>query len=454
MSYIRTFDDVHRISSAMSRINRKIEELLPSPTSTLYTPEILNSIHPPLTGFLYMMQSLERFYFMDKYLMTNTYNGYLTDAPYYRNVVSSYINSEYYSFIVCECPRTRYEDFQNSKHLQVAEETIRTDSNHFLKVSTINRVFTVFTNKPLTLEQITKLKMLQWSIYKDGRTTPKEEPGQLLEAILEKDITKCNEIIDTIIAYPEIKQIHFEELAKMFQPNYQARINRETNKIRDLENRFMDLQNHLSATAIEINEINEKILFLKEQENKVEDNSALMIYLMNHPYIKNITKYDTQNVDLYYEAPILDYDPYIINRIIKNHNDEKKKILRAFLDDKYQLMTRCRIRFNTQNFNVRPVSIGTADYIGHPHLDTYECTGTHAVIIDDIAQTGDYHMVIDHISQMVLNLNFSDSVVIQWMLNELIYYPDKLTWFSKETGELVTTRQIMEEYNEETEAES
>ena len=68
----------------------------------------------------------------------------------------------------------------------------------------------------------------------------------------------------------------------------------------------------------------------------------------------------------------------------------------------------------------------------------------------DAAIAGDYFAAIEQITQAVLNLNFSDSIVIGTMLNELLDYPSQKTWRSKETGALLTTEEIMEIYHEET----
>jgi len=174
---------------------------------------------------------------------------------------------------------------------------------------------------------------------------------------------------------------------------------------------------------------------------------------MKNPYIKEIEAVGDRTIDLWYEAPIIYFDDFIAEKILLSYiSPEKRKIIKAIIDQEYELMTRCRIRFNTQYFSIEAIQIGNDGLLGHPHLDRYQCRGTHDRYIYEAAKTANYIGAIEQITAAVLNLNFADSIVIDTMLGTLTdnhYFERLKTWRHKKTKVMITTKELMEVIQDE-----
>ncbi len=458
-TYIRNFNNDYDLKYDLDDTCILFKNALPELENRVRFRSERGSLNIPCNGFIHMISHIERLFFPED--ITNppfTNKTYINAVPAFESMYYTIKNNEYTfesGFVYCQAPRTRYTEF-NETHLEALEVNLKEDSHHFLKIFMCNNVLFIYTNKSLSFETIIKLKILQWNVTKENIKTEQPKIFELLQAFLDKDVITINTIIEKLLNCKVILDSKYMDLKKVFQPKYEKKIEETKNTISSYENDYLYHENQLSALVTKIVELQTSLEFLKKQaEQEEEDNTDLIRFLAKHPYIKHIEKKSQTAVDLYFEAPILYFDDYILKRIIHNHTPERQKILKVFLDNKYELITRCQIRFHTDTFQISIQYIGgNPRLIGHPHIDMYGCFGNHNLALHEAAREINYFGAIEQISQAVLNLNFSDSTVIQGMLNWLISNSHVPTWRSKETGVMLTTEELMEVYNEETTTDS
>ena len=434
--------------------NSNITSILPQIRS-LYNVSTNYDYYAETREFIHLIHQLERLFYINDLNKENTINILYRNTDFSTMVyhLTNIEQENQPTFIVNISPRTRYDETRLTRegltHLEAAETTLKdNDNNQFLKIYTYKKGLFVYTNKQPSLKTIIQLKLLQWSIFKDQIETPVKEVTSLLQALIAEDIESINNTIEAINKLPILSTIKYNELKEMFKPDYRAQKNRLIDQKNQKEQMYIEYENKLSELITQINTLNENILDMELKENKVEDNTPLIKYLSNHPYIKDIQKKNSKQVSLYFEAPILYFDDYIIEKLLPNKTGADKRILKVFLDNKYELMTRCLINFRPSDFSVNLDCVGNDNFIGHPHIDRFSCFGNHTIAIREAAATANYFGAIEQISQAVLNINFTDSCVVNEMLRTLRREPFRKTWRSKETQVLLSTDEILEIYNE------
>lgn len=425
------------------------------PETIIYNVSISYEYHAETREFIRLIHQLERLFFIDNLERDNTSNNLYKNADistmiYHMDHAKD--TEDIPTILINTAPRTRYDETRLTReglvHLETAEAALRDYDHQFLKIYTYKNGLYVYTNKQPTIETIIKLKLIQWNIFSNQIAHPIPEVFDLLNALINKNISAVNKAIETICKLPVLSTIKYNELKEMFKPDYKAQKNKLIDQKNQKEQMYIDYENKLSELITQINTLNENILDMELKEDKVEDNTPLIKYLSNHPYIKDIQKKNSRQVSLYFEAPILYFDDYIIEKLLPNKSGDDKRILKAFLDNKYELMTRCLINFRPSDFAVNLDYVGDGNFIGHPHIDRYLCFGNHSTAIREAAATANYFGAIEQISQAVLNINFTDSCVVNEMLRTLRRDLSRKTWRSKETQVLLSTSEILEIYNE------
>ena len=408
-------------------------------------------IDDPIDGFSAMTTALEKLFFRDNFenhhTYTSIYNGksqsnkdiLLEDSKIFESGIS-----------FTKAPSTHYYEIQGSTHLEAAESLFKNTSNHFLRITTKNNILFVYTNKTLTFKDFCQLKLLQWEITKENFRTPCPEAFEFVQHIANEEWKEASDTINNFFDSKVFKEFKYIKFDKIFQPNNEKQINALTNSISNKEADYKYWMNELSKIATEITDMKEKLWVMKTQEQNKEDNKALLKHIFNHPYIKNVTKISDEQVKFYFESPIIYFDEWLIKKIYDNHTEQDKQIFDIFLKNEYELMTHCAIKFNTQTFRIDMVETSYEDnYIGHPHIDRYHCFGNHNIAISEAALDNNYLGAIEQISQATMNLNFSDSTVIDEMCYTLKCDLRKPTWRHKETGAILSTEEVWEVYRNE-----
>ena len=447
-NYTKT--DLH---SLFMTTGSNIKALLPETIS--YNISLSYEYYAETREFIRLIHQLERLFFIDNLERDNTVNNLYKNADISAMVyhlTHAEDAEDIPTFLINIAPRTRYDETRLTRegliHLEAAEAALKDYDHQFLKIYTYKNGLYVYTNKQPTVETVIQLKLLQWNIFSNQIAHPIPEVIDLLKALVNKDVPEINKAIEAISKLPILSTIRYNELKEMFKPDYKAQKNRLIDQKNQKEQMYIEYENKLSELITQINTLNENILDMELKEDKIEDNTPLIKYLSNHPYIKDIQKKNSRQVSLYFEAPILYFDDYIIEKLLPNKSGDDKRILKVFLDNKYELMTRCLINFRPSDFAVNLDYVGDGNYIGHPHIDRYSCFGNHTTAIREAAATANYFGAIEQISQAVLNINFTDSCVVNEMLRTLRRDPYRKTWRSKETQVLLSTSEILEIYNE------
>lgn len=413
----------------------------------------------PIDSFLILMYQLERLFFESldiSHVRTATFWG--SDYHAYHSQIDGLMRDpdRYKSgFVLARSSRNNYIEENAFKHLTAAEQSLKMDGHHFLKIFTVGNVLVCYTNKNPTFELILKLKMLQWAIAKDSIEKEVLEVLELPQAFLDGDTDKVNQLLNKIMELEIFENIIFDKLKEVFRTDYTRKIEEKKNQLKTQKNDYEYYENTILSIINKIKELQIELQTLEElSKTKQEDNSDLVRYILKHPYINNVVVASNQDILLTIDAPIVYYDEYLIERIIRQYNPEHKAILKAFLDRKYELMVSTVLQFNTNTFKITPQTHSPQKtFFGHPHLDRFGCKGNHEDTITEAAMNNNYFGAIEQIIQAVMNLNFADGVVVSQMLCDLTAHPRMSTlktWRSKETEALLTTEEIVEIYNEET----
>lgn len=459
-NYFANMVEAWALKDAFTEISTTFASALPAlttPTRYIYQNDnILKRIDHrfqiPVTQFLEMMAQIERMCFIDDPKTAHTYNV-ASYKPYEGRFTEHIerVSKEQFKtgFILCQAPGTKFNDDPSYVHLPAAENQFKVIPTHFLKIFTINDALVVYTNKDLPIDTIIKLKILQWNMFKTNIENPRQEIDDLLNALYTRDTEKGDIAIDKLLKTKELQDIKYEDLKDLFKPNYELKLRNKEATIASKQNDYIRIENQLSQLVRDIEELQEEVIVLQTMSEAEYDATPIIKHLIKHPYIKEFKKINSESLQLYFESPLVYYDDYIIDRIYRNYSNQNKTILRAFKDGKYELMTRCRITFNTVTFNVTFDTIGSANIIGHPHIDRAHCFGNHRAAIHDCAKEGDHLGAIEQISQATLNINFADSFVVRAMFDTLTHFKYLQTWRSKETGAMLSTEEILEIYNEE-----
>lgn len=336
-------------------------------------------------------------------------------------------------------------------HLEAAEELLQKNNTHRLKIFTCadsNYLF-VFTNKPLQFTTVCQLKMLQWQIMKEKLPNFKSIIIEYYEALMKADKTLFEAVLAKILADDEFKDIIYKDIPKIFTSRVERKRNELERQIARERRTINEYKEALSKAYENLNEYSDHYTALLGM-NAEEDTDVIIKYLKKCPYIKNIATYDDSLV-ITYLSPIIYFDEFTAERIMRNHNDRNQKIIQIFLDKKYELMTQCCIKFNPTNFGVSVYrDLGTKEEaFGHPHIDRYHCFGTHDALVAELAEEGDYLVALNTVTAATLNLNFTDAIVINEMLSSLSHRDRMRFWRNKETGEMVSLSEILKEKGEE-----
>lgn len=435
---------------------------LPKSTGGNFSRHYTNGTHDREIGFIRLCSQLERFLFND-IETKHTTNYIIIDSnvnfhdKLTRALEDAYCNR--IAFIYCKKPSSQFDEsriapLRDIKYLPAAEQMYSSNSRHFIKIFTYEKVFCIYSNKDLTLKQLAELKLLQWwTLFKKEIETPDTLLFDYLKAVANEDIKVLNETLNKAFQHPIITEYKNRTIKKLFTSCKNKRIKKIENDIIYTDEAYKDYINRASETATKLAALQEELLALNLNKEDDSEGEMILKYLRKHPYVESYKKSETSDaLILKYKAPILYYDPYVIEKYIKNTHDPKRKaIYKTFLDNKYELMTQCEIIFDTTNFNIARNAIGHTPLFGHPHIDRFSCFGNHIMAISEAALNYNYFGAFEQITQAVLNLNFTDSAVINEMMANLIHnYPNMLTWRNKKTGAMLSTNEITEIYYEET----
>lgn len=349
---------------------------------------------------------------------------------------------------------THFEEsnFPDARYLTTAQEFLKQTPQHFLRIFTVpsNNLLYVWTNKELTPDTLYKLYALEAGFYpsKDSLAI------DFINCLIKDDAEGARKLLSDYLNSDVLMQKEYERFR-------QSLISNQRNKIRNLENKISDArasidsyENTIATLAVNIREYSEELEFIKSQDSE-DDHKLFFKHINKVPYIHSYELSGT-TLTIYYIAPLIYFADYPAEKMIKSPrvSDDWKNILKIILGRKYELMTQCAIQFNTHTFQTASGGIVNKvdGILPHPHIARFHCFGNHRQAIGASAETADYIGALEQITQAVLNINFYDTCVIDEMLRTIDRSRASLaTWRSTETGEMLTTLQVLErnDYYEE-----
>lgn len=342
--------------------------------------------------------------------------------------------------------------YAGATYLTNAEDFLKQSPHHFLKIFTVpdNNTLFVWTNKLLNPETIYKLYSLEAAVFPKDTPTAKA----FIEACLEKNVDKARNVLETFFNSDRISDLEFKKFQKCLANKHDTRIRNLEDDINRNREQINNYEDTIARLATEMREYTEQIYFLKSLDANEED-KLFYKHLQKIPYITSFQAFETGYIELNYQAPLIYFSELPAEKIIEQNYrpEQEKQIVKIILGRKYELWTKCKLSFFTDNFSVdNQRTSASVHLLAHPHIDRYGCFGNHRAAIRQSAEAGDYIGAIEQITQAVLNLNFYDGCVVNAMLQTL---KDKWTtlptWKCVETGEMLTTAQVVErgDYYEE-----
>ena len=342
--------------------------------------------------------------------------------------------------------------YTGAEYLTNAEEFLKQSSHHFLKIFTMpeNKTLFIWTNKILSPETIYKLYSLEAAVF------PKKTPvaKAFIDACLERSAEKARKVLEDFFTSDRIADLEFKKFQKCLSNTKDSKITNLEDQIAHNRTQIDTYESTIARLATEMREYTEQIYFLKSLKGDEED-KMFYKHLKKIPYITDFTGNEMGYIELNYQAPLIYFNELPAEKIIEQgyRPEQEKQIIKIILGRKYELWTKCKLIFYTGNFSVDNKRASTAvKLLPHPHIDRYGCFGNHRSAIRQSAEAGDYIGAIEQITQAVLNINFYDGCVINTMLQTIIDKWTTLpTWKCVETGEMLTTAQVVErgDYYEE-----
>ena len=342
--------------------------------------------------------------------------------------------------------------WKDAVYLDGAAEALKTDPKKFMKVfhraDNPNLLF-IWTNKVLKPSQYFKAKVLQNQLNKNNLEHFNEYTELIYKAFEANDLNALNTAFETFFESDYIKEKEYKNFIRAFTNNRTNRKSQLEQRIKEAYNKIKDYENLIANEGSRIEGLNRKLFAVMYNKKTDEEIRELYNYLNKH---RNITGFDinVDNIILSFRAPIVYYTDYAIEKIMKHYLEVAihYKVLKLFLERKFELITDCRIAFYPSNFAIEAYYRSNEDeeIIGQPHIDQYGCLGNHREAINESAETEDYIGAIEQINQAVMNMNFYDACVANHLLKELTsenVFDVKHTWMDKETGEMVTTAEAI-----------
>lgn len=347
---------------------------------------------------------------------------------------------------------SRCSQIEGEEYLEAASKILKQNPSHILRISLIEkRILNVQTNEILETKTVISLLRLFYQLIQAQYANSNIEPViNLLNALAQEDMDTANEILISLLGTQVMKDYLLDTVLTIFEENDKRQINETYNSMQNCIDNMESLKKRYTDILKSYQILNERAQFYEANPQNT-DTKIIKKYLSKTPYIKEVYKYDAQTLKLIYEAPMLYYSKTVVQKLRDaTLSDKKAEVYDIFLNDRFIMYTRCALLLDIYTFRLTQSYIGSSDELyGHPHIDSYGCFGNHIDAIRDWAERKDYLGVLEQMSAMVLNLNFTDSIVINSMVEIIHSSPDKPSFFDKETKEFISFNDITKILKEE-----
>jgi hypothetical protein len=347
---------------------------------------------------------------------------------------------------------SRCSQIEGEEYLEAASKILKQNPSHILRISLIEkRILNIQTNEILETKTVISILRLFYQLIQAQYANSNIEPViNLLNALAQEDMDAANEILISLLGAQVMKGYLLDTVLTIFEENDKRQINETYSSMQNCIDNMESLKKQYTDILKSYQILNERAQFYEANPQNT-DTKIIKKYLSKTPYIKEVYKYDAQTLKFVYEAPMLYYSKTVVQKLRDTTlSDKKAEVYDIFLNDRFTMYTRCALLLDIYTFRLTQSYIGSSDELyGHPHIDNYGCFGNHIDAIRDWAERKDYLGVLEQMSAMVLNLNFTDSIVINSMVDIIHSDPDKPSFFDKETKEFISFNDITKILKEE-----
>ena len=337
--------------------------------------------------------------------------------------------------------------------LQGLEELLKRENNAEIIAYKVKTNIVIGSTKQLTTKQWLIIYRLQYQIFRSQYTTPMERYAELLDALIDENIEKANQYIDEILADKSITDNYAEKLGNVFKYNKEQRLDNIKSQIDYTRTTLQNLVEQYNERQRDLENQLENYERVKNENKKVPAIDIGRHIIEN----KNITRAQqfTDHIQLTYLTPLINFNEDAAEDAAVKRSQFAKDVINTMINGKYTLYTECVIViYEDMSIQAQRSAATYHQFIGQPHLDNYACYGDHIDYINQFADNFNIIGLIDQVTEMAMNMNFRDGVVTDQLMGILSTHQDIKTWKNNETGEYVSTREIMEELYGKTETDT
>ena len=337
--------------------------------------------------------------------------------------------------------------------LQGLEELLKRENNAEIVAYKVKNNLVIGSTKQLTTKQWLIIYRLQYQIFRSQYTTPMARYAELLDALIDENIEKANQYIDEILADKSITDNYAEKLGNVFKYNKEQRLDNIKSQIEYTRTTLQNLVEQYNERQRDLENQLENYERIKNENKKVPAIDIGRHIIEN----KNITRAQqfTDHIQLTYLTPLINFNEDAAEDAAVKRSQFAKDVINTMINGKYTLYTECVIViYEDMSIQAQRSAATYHQFIGQPHLDNYACYGDHIDYINQFADNFNIIGLIDQVTEMAMNMNFRDGVVTDQLMGILSTHQDMKTWKNNETGEYVSTREIMEELYGKTETDT
>ena len=337
--------------------------------------------------------------------------------------------------------------------LQGLEELLKRENNAEIVAYKVKSNLVIGSTKQLTTKQWLIIYRLQYQIFRPQYTTPMARYAELLDALIDENIEKANQYIDEILADKSITDNYAEKLGNVFKYNKEQRLDNIKSQIDYTRTTLQNLVEQYNERQRDLEDELENDERIKNENKKVPAIDIGRHIIEN----KNITRAQQFNdhIQLTYLTPLINFNEDAAEDAAVKRSQFAKDVINTMINGKYTLYTECVIDiYEDMSIQAQRSAATYHQFIGQPHLDNYACYGDHIDYINQFADNFNIIGLIDQVTEMAMNMNFRDGVVTDQLMGILSTHQDMKTWKNNETGEYVSTREIMEELYGKTETDT
>ena len=337
--------------------------------------------------------------------------------------------------------------------LQGLEELLKRENNAEIVAYKVKSNLVIGSTKQLTTKQWLIIYRLQYQIFRSQYTTPMERYAELLDTLIDGNIEKANQYIDEILADKSITDNYAEKLGNVFKYNKEQRLDNIKSQIDYTRTTLQNLVEQYNERQRELENQLTNYERIKNENKKVPAIDIGRHIIEN----LNITRAQQFNdhIQLTYLTPLINFNEDAAEDAAVKRSQFAKDVINTMINGKYTLYTECVIViYEDMSIQAQRNAATYHQFIGQPHLDNYACYGDHIDYINQFADNFNIIGLIDQVTEMAMNMNFRDGVVTDQLMGILSTHQDMKTWKNNETGEYVSTREIMEELYGKTETDT